>query len=87
MIGFRPRNPGYISALVLDNVVFGPYIPVANTVTVYRAIGSATQVKKAKIMSYEARGAHFVDNSATTTNGATLTSDADTIYVPAEQRG
>jgi hypothetical protein len=82
-ISFRPRNPGFISALVLDNVVFGPYITVANTVTVYRAVGSATQVKKMKIMSYEPLGLTFVTNSATTTNGATLITDADTIYVPA----
>ena len=80
-ISFRPRNPGFISALVLDNVVFGPYVPVANTVTAYRAAGSATQVKKAKIMSYEPLGLTFVTNSATTANGASLTTDPDTIYV------
>lgn len=83
LIAFRPRNPGFISALVLDNVAFGPYIPVSNTVTVYRAAGSATQVKKARIMSYEALGLTFVANSGTTANGATLITDADTIYVPA----
>jgi hypothetical protein len=82
-IAFRPRDPGYSATLVLDNVAFGPYISVANTVTVYRAAGSATQVKMAKIMSYEPLGLTFVTNSATTANGATLTTDANTIYVPA----
>ncbi len=82
VIAFRPRNPGFISVVVLDNVSFGPYIPVANTVTAYRAAGSATQVKKAKIMSYEPLGLTFLTNSATTANGATLTTDTDTIYVP-----
>ncbi len=82
VIAFRPRNPGYSATLVLDNVVFGPYIPVANTVTFYRAAGSATQVKKAKIMSYEPLGLTLVTNSATTANGATLTTDTDTLYVP-----
>ena len=82
-IGFRPRNPGFVSALVLDNVVLAPYVPIANTVTVYRAKGSATQIKMAKIMSSQPLGSTFVANSATTVNGATLTSDTDTIYVPA----
>ena len=83
VIAFRPRNPGFASALVLDNVAFGPYIPVANTVTVYRAAGSVTEVKKAKIMSYEPLGLTFAANSVMTANGATLTTDASTIYVPA----
>ena len=82
VLAFHPRNPGFVSALVLDNVVLSPYIPVANTVTIYRAIGSATQVKKAKIMSSAPLGLTFVTNAATTANGVTLTSDADTIYVP-----
>ncbi len=82
-IGFRPRNPGFVSALVLDNVVLAPYVPLANAVTVYRAQGTATQIKVAKIMSCQPLGSIFVASSTTTANGATLTSDADTIYVPA----
>lgn len=81
-IAFRPTNPGFISALVLDNVSLAPYAVTANPVTVYRAAGSATQVKKAKIMSYEPLGLIFVTNSASTALGAGLTADADTIYVP-----
>ena len=83
VIAFRPRNSGFVSAVVLDYVVLAPFVPAANTVTVYRAKGSASQIKVAKIMSQEPLGLIFGTNSATTANGATLTSDATTIYVPA----
>ncbi len=82
-IGFHPRNAGFVSALVLDNVVLAPYVPAANAVTVYRAKGSATEIKMAKIMSRQALGCTFVAHAATTAHGATLTSDSTTIYVPA----
>ena len=82
-IAFRPRNPGFVSAIVLDNVLLAPYVPIANTVTFYRAKGAATQIKTAKIMAGQPLGSTFVTNSPATLGGASLTSDGTTINVPA----